>query len=146
MIEQALALARQFEGLRLKPYLCPAGVPTIGYGSTRDFGGRRITLASPPITVAIAEELLIVGMRSCAASVLRLCPTVADSPGRLSALSDFVYNLGAGRLQYSTLKTRVNARDWNGATHELRRWVHGGGHVLPGLVLRREAEIVLLPA
>jgi len=52
--------------------------------------------------------------------------------------------LGAGRLQTSTLRRRVNQMDWAGATLELRKWVHGGGRVLPGLVARRQAEIALL--
>ena len=53
-------------------------------------------------------------------------------------------SVGAGRLQASTLRRRVNQRDWPGAAQELRRWVYGAGRVLPGLVLRREAEVLLL--
>jgi lysozyme len=54
------------------------------------------------------------------------------------------FNLGAGRLQTSTLRRRINQTDWPGAALELRKWVHGGGRVLPGLVARRQAEIALL--
>jgi len=57
---------------------------------------------------------------------------------------DFTFNLGAGRLQTSTLRRRVNQRDWFAARLELRRWVYGGGKILPGLVMRREAEAVWL--
>ena len=57
---------------------------------------------------------------------------------------DFTFNLGAGRLQTSTLRRRVNQRDWTAAGQELRRWVYGGGKVLPGLVTRREAEVALI--
>ena len=63
---------------------------------------------------------------------------------RLAAIVDFTFNLGAGRLQTSTLRRRVNQRDWVGAASELRRWVYGGGRVLPGLVARREAECRLI--
>ena len=56
----------------------------------------------------------------------------------------FTFNLGAGRLQTSTLRRRINHTDWAGAALELRKWVHGGGRVLPGLVARRQAEIALL--
>ena len=63
---------------------------------------------------------------------------------RLAAIVDFTFNLGAGRLQASTLRRRVNQRDWPGAAQELRRWVYGGGRVLPGLTLRRDAEVLLL--
>jgi len=53
---------------------------------------------------------------------------------------DFTFNLGAGRLQTSTLRRRINHRDWLSASKELRRWVYGGGKVLPGLCLRRDME------
>ena len=69
---------------------------------------------------------------------------VTESEGRLSAIVDFTFNLGAGRLQTSTLRRRINQRDWGAAATELRRWVYGGGKVLPGLVTRREAEVSLL--
>jgi len=70
---------------------------------------------------------------------------LADEPEvRLSAIVDFTFNLGAGRLQTSTLRRRVNQRDWVAAAQELRRWVYGGGKVLPGLVARREAEARIL--
>jgi len=67
-----------------------------------------------------------------------------EPEGRLAAIVDFTFNLGAGRLQTSTLRRRVNQRDWPGAAQELRRWIYGGGRMLPGLVLRREAEVSLL--
>jgi lysozyme len=63
---------------------------------------------------------------------------------RLAAIVDFTFNLGAGRLQTSTLRRRINERDWAAAQTEIRRWVYGGGKVLPGLVARREAEAELL--
>ncbi len=79
------------------------------------------------------------------AATLRYCPVLATEPeGRLAAIVDFTFNLGAGRLQTSTMRRRVNQRDWLAAATELRRWVYGGGKVLPGLVMRREAEIELL--
>ncbi len=84
-------------------------------------------------------------LRTALAAALRYCPVLAtESEGRLAAIVDFTFNLGAGRLQTSTLRRRVNQRDWHGAGQELRRWVYGGGKVLPGLVARREAEVMLL--
>jgi lysozyme len=78
-------------------------------------------------------------------ATLRYCPALASEPeGRLAAIADFTFNLGAGRLQTSTLRRRVNQRDWLAAGQELRRWVYGGGRVLPGLVTRRDAEARLL--
>jgi lysozyme len=79
------------------------------------------------------------------AATLRYCPVLATEPeGRLAAIVDFTFNLGAGRLQTSTLRRRVNQRDWAAASQELRRWVYGGGKVLPGLITRRMAESALL--
>lgn len=79
------------------------------------------------------------------AATLRYCPVLATEPeGRLAAIVDFTFNLGAGRLQTSTLRRRVNQRDWEAVATELRRWIYGGGKVLPGLVMRREAEVALL--
>jgi lysozyme len=78
-------------------------------------------------------------------ATLRYCPVLAtESEGRLAAIVDFTFNLGAGRLQASTLRRRVNQRDWSAAGQELRRWIRGGGKVLPGLMVRREAEVRLL--
>ena len=67
-----------------------------------------------------------------------------EPESRLAAIVDFTFNLGAGRLQTSTLRRRVNQRDWTAAGQGLRRWVYGGGKVLPGLVTRREAEVALI--
>jgi lysozyme len=67
-----------------------------------------------------------------------------EPDGRLAAIVDFTFNLGAGRLQTSTLRRRVNQSDWAEAGRELVRWVYGGGRMLPGLVVRREAERRLL--
>ena len=59
------------------------------------------------------------------------------------SIVDFTFNLGAGRLQTSTLRRRINQMDWSGASHELSRWIHVSGKVLPGLCVRRQAEIDL---
>lgn len=139
----AAALCRRFEGLRLRPYLCPAGVATIGYGSTRYEDGAPVRLTDAPITPERAEALLLHDLRTQrVAAVRRLCPTI-DSPGRLGAVLDFAFNLGAGALAGSTLRRRINARAWDQVPGELRKWVRGGGRVLPGLVKRREAESAL---
>lgn len=148
MIEEATpiacALARPFEGLRLRPYLCPAGIPSIGYGATYYLDGRPVTLKDPPISREAAERLLVVTMgRVYVAGAARLCPA-ADTPGRLAALGDFAFNLGLARLKASTLRKRVQAGDWPGARAELAKWTRGGGRVLPGLVRRRAAEAEMM--
>ena len=140
----AAALIRRFEGFYRTPYLCPAGVPTIVYGSTRYLDGRPVQLTDPPITREMAELLLIrTVVRIYLPAVLRLCPGV-DSPERLAALIDFCYNLGGAALKISTLRKRVNSGRWTEVPAEFRKWNKGGGRVLRGLVLRREAEVELI--
>jgi lysozyme len=140
----AAALARRFEGCYLRPYLCPAGVPTIGYGATYYEDGSRVTLLDPQITRERAEELLLWMVRTkYLPAVIRRCPGI-DDPLRLAAIIDFTFNLGAGNLQASTLRKRINAGRWEDVPDELRKWVKGGGRVLAGLVKRRAAEAVLI--
>ena len=75
----------------------------------------------------------------------RYCLGLATEPeARLAAIVDFTFNLGVGRLQTSTLRRRINQRNWSSAAQELRRWIYGGDKVLPGLVVRREAEAAIL--
>ncbi|CAG2149450.1 MULTISPECIES: lysozyme [Burkholderiaceae] len=145
--QAAIDLAKRFEGFhrvpkadpgRAHPYICPAGYWTIGYGHLCD-------PKHPPITEAEAEVYLARDLEIALNATLRYCPVLATEPeGRLAAIVDFTFNLGAGRLQASTLRRRINQRDWPSAGLELRRWVYGGGKVLRGLVTRREAEAVLL--
>lgn len=143
-LELALMLARKFEGLYLSPYLCPAGVPSIGYGATHYEDGRAVQMSDPPINRNRAEDLLQWEIKTqVAPAVRRLCPGI-DTPGRAAALLDFTFNLGSGRLKASTLRRRVNEGRWSDVPGELRKWVMGGGRVLPGLVRRREAEAAMV--
>ena len=142
----AIELAKRFEGFcrvpkndpRAHPYICPAGFWTIGYGHLCD-------QSHPPITPAEGEAYLAQDMQIALRATLRYCPVLAtETAGRLGAIVDFTFNLGAGRLQTSTLRRRINQRDWAAVVLELKRWVYGGGRVLPGLVARREAECRLI--
>jgi lysozyme len=144
--QAAIDLAKRFEGFhrvpradpgRAHPYLCPAGFWTIGYGHLCDS-------KHPPINQTDAERYLADDLQTALSATLRYCPVLASDTARLAAIVDFTFNLGAGRLQTSTLRRRLGQRDWPGAASELRRWVYGGGKVLPGLVTRREAEVALL--
>jgi lysozyme len=140
-IALAAALCRQFEGLYLRPYLCPAAVWTIGYGATRYENGRPVLPSDPPITRARAEALLQHDLRTVRLpAVLKLCSRL-DTPGRTAGVLDFAFNCGNAALAGSTLRKRINAGDWAAVPAELRKWVRGGGRVLPGLVRRRDAEI-----
>lgn len=147
-VTQALALAMRlcllFEGLYLRPYLCPAGVPTIGVGSTRYLDGRPVRLDDPPITREHAMVLLRYRLLGeFMPGVRALCGAVDDA-GRLAALTDFAYNLGLGALRGSTLRRRILAGRWDLVPAELRKWVLAGGRRMRGLERRREAEIRLI--
>ncbi|MEY4346332.1 MAG: hypothetical protein RL032_2164 [Pseudomonadota bacterium] len=140
----ALALMRRFEGFYSKPYMCPTGVPTIGFGATYYEDGTRVTLTDPAITRERSETLLLWHVRTVyLPQVLRLCPGL-DHPDRLAALIDFTYNLGGSALKGSTLRKRINSGDWDAVPGELRKWDKAGGRVLRGLTIRREAEAALI--
>jgi lysozyme len=144
-LELAAALCRQFEGYRAKPYLCPAGIPTIGYGSTYYSDGRKVTLEDSPMDESNARALLMIELEhTYLPGVLRNCPILATDEKKCNAIVDFVYNLGIGRLQTSTLKRKINAQEWEAAQEQLMLWTKGGGKVLPGLLKRRQAECLLL--
>jgi lysozyme len=145
-IIKAASLCRKFEGLYLRPYLCPAKVPTIGYGSTRYEDGVRIRLDDPPITKERAEAMLQYELRKCLRVSLKLCQQlVLWGHDPTAAIVDFVFNLGEGRLAASTLRRKIMDDDTVGAKRELMKWVYGGGKRLRGLELRRAAECALLP-
>jgi lysozyme len=144
-LDIAAALCKQFEGYRAKPYLCPAGVPTIGYGSTYYADGRKVALTDPSMSEPDAAALLLQELHhTYLPGVLRQCPVLLTDERKCNAIVDFAYNLGTGRLQTSTLKRKINAQDWEGAKEQLMLWTKGGGRVLPGLVKRRSAEVALL--
>ena len=143
----AVDLAKRFEGFhrvpksdpgRAHPYVCPAGFWTIGYGHLCD-------PTHPPISEDEGEAYLARDLLTAFDATLRFCPVLATEPeGRLAAIVDFTFNLGAGRLQTSTLRRRINQLDWDRAATEAERWVYAGGRRLPGLVLRRKIEAGLI--
>jgi lysozyme len=143
--EAGLRIIKHFEGFHSKPYLCPAGVPTIGFGSTRGLNGKRIRTNSAHITEEEGEELLQRDVQSAASAVKRLIQ-IELNENELSALCSFVYNLGSGRLQSSTLRAKLNRGDYEGAALEFPKWRRAGGKILRGLVLRREMEVKLFLA
>jgi len=142
-MDELYDLIRRFEGFRSKPYLCPAGVPTIGYGST----GRDITLDHPPVTREWAEARMRREADAFAQAVLAVSPILAQHPSRWAAIADFAYNLGTARYKGSTLRRKVAEEDWTEAARQINKWVFGGGRKLPGLIIRRavESQMILHP-
>lgn len=145
-LDFAAELCRQFEGLRLEPYLCPAHVPTVGYGSTRYEDGRKVSLEDAPITPEQAERMLRRHLEDeCLSPLLRLSPVLGHAlPERLGALLSWAYNLGVGNYVQSGLRRAVEAEDWPEVCVQLKRWTKAGGRDLPGLVKRRAAEAALI--
>lgn len=131
--ERLLNQLMVMEGLRLEAYEDAAGVPTIGYGHTKDvrMGDR--------ISEYWAKELLRDDIDEAEQQVKEL--GVARTEGQLDALTSFVFNLGIGRLKESTLLRVIRE---GGSKQQIRkefkRWVYAGGKKLPGLVTRREWE------
>ena len=143
-IEIAEALCIRWERVVLTPYLCAAGVPTIGAGATYYEDGTRVTLHDPAISRARAMQLLRwMIVTKYLPSVVELCPGL-NSPQRLAAIIDFTFNLGSGNLRISNLRKRINTGRWDDVPEELRKWVWAGGVKLRGLANRREAEIALI--
>lgn len=149
-IDRALAVAsglcRPFEGLSLVPYICPAGYPTIGYGTVYKPDGSRVTMQHPAITKEIAEQWLMHELEhNYMAGVLAASPVLLKFPDALGAITDFAYNLGVPRYRASTLRKRINTGDWTGAGIEILKWNKAGGRVLSGLTKRRKAEREYFP-
>ena len=145
-----LLLIKKYEGLvdgdpntpGLDPYLCPAGVPTIGWGSTRDLRGNRITMEHNPILEGVAQALFEKEVEEVERSVTRLI-RVPLNENQFSALVSFTYNLGSGNLQSSTLRQKLNRGNYEGAANEFWKWRRAGGRILKGLVLRRASEAAM---
>lgn len=127
-------LVMHFEGLRLQPYRCPAGVPTIGYGHTKG-----VTMRSPAITNEQAESLLDADLQQFAAEVEPLLShPIAQQ--QFDAVVSFAYNVGIAALRASTLLRHLNKRAYSYAADEFLKWCKAGGQTVPGLLRRRRAE------
>lgn len=136
-------MIKRFEGFRSKPYLCPAGVPTIGYGNTFYASGKKVTLQDPPITEKEAEILLLDTIRIFEKCVDSYC-TDELNQNQFDALVSFAYNVGCMNLKISTLLKKVN-KDVKDPSigKEFLKWKKSNGKVLYGLLVRRQQEAAL---
>lgn len=128
-------LIRRFEGFSPVVYVCPGGWRTIGYGHALKPG----EAIAEPITEEQGRVLLSRDVQTAERAVLRLIG-VPLSEGQFDALVSFTFNLGAGALQRSTLRQKVNREEHDAVPEEFLRWVYADGRVLKGLVRRRKAE------
>ena len=135
----AMAAAMRLARYTIADYsvISPAGFWTIGYGHLCD-------AAHPLITEVEAEVYLAHDLQTALAAALRYCPVLAtEREWRLAAIVDFTFNLGARRLQASTLRRRINQGHHQLVASELEKWVLAAGRRLPGLIVRRHAEALL---
>ena len=140
--QKCIDLIKQFEGFSSKPYLCPAQVWTIGYGSTRYEDGRYVTAKDTHIDEAKAIAIMKVTLKEYESAVNRYVK-VKLNQNQFDALVSFAYNLGNKALLNSTLLKRINEGNFMAANNEFRKWVFANGIKLQGLVRRREAERIL---
>ena len=131
--QRGIDLIKKFEGCKLQPYHCSAGVLTIGYGHT----GADVRPGTV-ITQATAEELLRKDLAKFEEGVARLAKKTTQ--GQFDALVAFAFNLGLGALSSSTLLKMHNDGKYSEAAEQFHRWNKAAGKVLLGLIKRRAAE------
>lgn len=133
---KGLDLICEFEGFRARAYVCPAGVWTIGYGSTRNvFSGEEITKEE-------AQDRIVTELQDYAAAVSRVC-TIEPNQNQFDALCSFAYNVGIAGMQGSSVIRAHNRGDSESASRAFALWNKAGGKVYKGLVRRRAAEAAL---
>jgi len=135
----ACKIAQHFEGLVLKPYLDPRGIPTIGYGSMYYEDGSKVTMDDPEITESRAKILLYSKMEGFV-SIVDQTINVPLNSNQTAALGSFCYNVGPVAFEESTLVKLLNLGRYDAVPVQLLLWDHAGSEVLGGLEARREAE------
>jgi lysozyme len=141
--KKGIDLIKSHEGFSSKPYLCPANVVTIGFGTTRYPNGTKISMKDAPITEAKALEYLIFDMKAFERNVDAYCRDDINQ-NQFDALVSFCYNVGPNALKASTLLKKVNANPNDPSIAiEFAKWNKGAGRVLKGLVRRRKEEAQL---
>lgn len=138
--KDGLYLIAEFEGLSLKPYMCPAKKATIGYGNTYYKDGTKVTMLDKPITKEEAIKLLEIIVDSFAKQVSKLVTSPLNQ-NQINAVVSFAYNVGVGNLKNSTLLKLIN-KDHNqlAISNEFLKWINVGGEKSKGLERRRIKE------
>lgn len=132
--DKAISMTKKFEGFKAKPYTCPAGKLTIGYGHVI----RKLDKLKQ-LTEDDATELLVKDLEISFDTIDRNV-AVYLTQNQLSALVSLVHNIGSGNFVNSTLLKKLNSGDYNGASKEFKRWNRVNGKVMDGLTIRREEE------
>ena len=150
---RAIEMIKHHEGVRVRPYRCPALLWTVGVGHVIDPSHIKVPLnerKNLPIpdgwdrtlTTAEVDEILARDLASFERGVERLCPSGLTA-GRFDALVSFSFNVGLGNLQRSSIRMKHNRGDFDGAAQSFLQWTKAGGRELPGLVKRRRDEMAL---
>lgn len=135
--DKGINLIKQFEGLRLKAYKCPAGIWTIGYGHT---GG---IVKGIEITEKLANDFLLNDLVFFE-NIVNKYVKVQITQNQFDALVSFVFNIGPNAFKESTLLKYVNMQAFSQVPEQFMRWVKGGkGEIIQGLVNRRQKEVML---
>jgi lysozyme len=134
--QKAVDLIKQFEGFSANAYLCPANVPTIGYGSTAWGNGQKVKMGEI-VSMTTAEKLLLVDLEKRA----KFLQGLNLNQNQFDALLSFIYNVGIGAFRRSRLlaKIRQNPNDI-AIRAEFMRWINKGSPFEKGLTRRRDAE------
>jgi lysozyme len=151
--KEAIEGIKKDEGVRTKPYRCPALLWTVGVGHVIDPNHIRVkfderkNIPLPPewdrvLSMAEVDAILAADLATFERGVLRLCPG-GLTQGRFDALVSFSFNVGLGNLQRSTIRMKHNRGDFEGAAEGFMAWTKAGGKELPGLVKRRKHERAL---
>ena len=150
----AIQMIKHHEGVRTKPYRCPALLWTVGVGHVIDpthanvpFNERK-NLPIPAgwdrvLSMGEVDAILAQDLGRFERGVLRLCPAASGRQGQFDALVSFAFNVGLGNLQRSSLRMKTNRGDYEDAADEFLKWTKAAGKVLPGLVKRRNDERAL---
>ena len=140
---ETLALVKEFEGFKAKAYICPAGVLTVGYGTTNRAGlpGVNIT-RDTVVTEAKAEAWLLAGLDKFGASIRPMIKAPINE-NQYGAFLSLAYNIGPGAFAKSSALRKFNAGDIAGAADAILLWNKAGGKVMRGLQRRRSAERAL---
>lgn len=137
--EGGIDLIKRWEGFSADPYICPAGIPTIGYGSTWDINGDPVTMDHAPVDDLAATRLLERELAHVEGSLAALVRVPLEQH-QFDALGSFIFNVGSGNFQRSTMRMKLNRGNYDGAAGEFWKWRRGGGRILKGLVRRRAEE------
>lgn len=145
--QEGIKLICEFEGFFSKPYLCPAKVPTIGYGTTIYPSGIKVKLSDPKVSEEKAKEYLAYDLRNEENNLIKFMDdkNIALCSNQFSALVSFAYNLGFGAIssQSSTVYRGLTTNDHKLTCKGLKLYVKANGRKLAGLVRRRQAEVDL---